>query len=477
MELQRKRCGEKRLKPALEPPPDEWDIAGDPLSPFFQSQAFISGRAEDDQRAWFCDPPNLGQRFPEKPVVFQGCVAEHGVKAVVGEAVHRIGISLENLDLAMLRRAFDVDADLFRGMSERGHSEQARAGRHRSDLQHGPSGISPRANSVELSVNFVVHSPRRFPTVRRMMPSSVTVKSFSPLATVRNELQGLGPPVVVFNKSHSGSRLLARLIAEAGVFMGAHQNESNDSIDVLKLVEHLVLRYYPDYSPLWHAEGSVDGALPDLVREVFASHTEGFDRNGRWGWKLCETAYILPVLDFLFPSARYIHLIRDGRDVAFCDHRAPNNPFWKKIYFNTDHLLAWRGLRFHRRDYERRSHIYNAMHWANSVAMGRAFGAMLRERYLEVRYEELCESFEQTAQRVLAFAGLDNTEETIRRVRPDVYRDSVGKYRRQPKEKVREVVEVAKPLLLSLGYLQPDGLLDMAAARLRREPTFDDPVD
>ena len=296
----------------------------------------------------------------------------------------------------------------------------------------------------------------------------------SPLAAARDDLQSLGSPIVVFNKSHSGSRLLAHLIAEAGVFMGAHQNESNDSWDVLKLVQHLVSQYYPDYSPLWKHDGGNEATLPDLIREVFAAHTEGFDRQGAWGWKLCETTYILPVIDFLFPGARYIHLIRDGRDVAFSDHRAPNNSFWKKLYFNTEHVFAWRGLRFHKRDYARRSHIYNAMHWANSVAVGRTYGAMLRDRYIEIRYEDLCESFGETALRILSFIGAEDSSDVIARVTPFVYASAVRKHQKQPAEKIREVVEIVKPMLLSLGYLKPDGLLEMASARIQRAMEFED---
>ncbi len=291
--------------------------------------------------------------------------------------------------------------------------------------------------------------------------------------SVRDELRSASPPVVIFNKSHSGSRLLAQLVEESGIFMGAHQNDSNDSLDVLKLVEHLVTRYYPDYGPLWDGPAAGNTELSSLIREVFAAHLGGLGDGKRWGWKLCETSYILPVVDFLFPDARYIHLIRDGRDVAFCDHRAPNRPFWKKIYFNTDRIAAWRGLQFHRRDYEKRSHIYNALHWVNSVMVGRLYSGMLRERCLEVRYEDLCGDFENTSPRVLTFLGQENQDAVIEKLRPFVHQGSLHKHLKQPREKVREVVEIAKPLLLALGYLERDSLYDIIAERLRRKP--DDP--
>jgi len=55
------------------------------------------------------------------------------------------------------------------------------------------------------------------------------------LDPVRDAFAHLSPPVVVFNKSHSGSRLLAELISASGIFMGAHVNESRDSLDIFEL--------------------------------------------------------------------------------------------------------------------------------------------------------------------------------------------------------------------------------------------------
>lgn len=289
------------------------------------------------------------------------------------------------------------------------------------------------------------------------------------LDAVSDVYAGLNGPVIVYNKSHSGSRLLALLLAEAGIFMGAHRNETGDSLDVLALVEHLVRCYYPDFARL----RSTGGAAHDVgrrARECFDAHLEGFDRTSTapWGWKLCESGYALPILARIFRRLRVVHLVRDGRDVAFCDHRAPDDPFWRKIYFDTDRIATWRGLRLTGPSYRRRSHLYNAVHWSNAVRVGRAYGSMLGERYLEVRYEDLCADFAATAERVLRFAAAPDPAGAISRVAPLVRLTSVGKHRHAPARALQEVVEIAKPELLSFGYLERDPELPRISVRYSR---------
>lgn len=302
-----------------------------------------------------------------------------------------------------------------------------------------------------------------------------------PLAALRAELGRLPPPVVVFNKSHSGSRLLAELIGEAGVFMGAERNASWDALPLLDLVEALVRGYYPDYAPLWAPAHVPDGALLELARSAFERHLAGHDRahGAPWGWKLCESLYALPVLDYLLPGARFVHLVRDGRDVAFCDHKAPTDAFWRKVYFDTDRMRTWRGMPLDPGWYRRRAHLFNARHWVNSVGVGRAYGMMLRERYLEVRYEDLCRDFAATASRVLRFVDAPAADEAIARLAPSVRDASIGRHRAEPPRKLAQVVAIEKPLLLALRYLDVDpepprpsvwnlGVVGAIGRRLRR---------
>lgn len=277
------------------------------------------------------------------------------------------------------------------------------------------------------------------------------------LDALREKARHWASPVIVFNKSHSGSRMLAELLSSAGIFMGAHVNASWDSLDLLELITRLVRDYYPDYTPLWQGVAG-NPEIAALAERVFARHLNGVNpaSGARWGWKLCETVYAVPVLDYCFPEARYIHLIRDGRDVAFCDHRAPDDAFWRKVYFNTDRIRTYAGLRLTPQAYRRRSHIFNAIHWVNSVTIGRHFGMMLRERYLEVRYEALCADFEATARRVLAFAGVGHPDQALHAIQHKIYRTSVAKHRTRSARDQRQVMAIIKPLLLSLGYLDAD---------------------
>lgn len=99
----------------------------------------------------------------------------------------------------------------------------------------------------------------------------------------------------------------------------------------------------------------------------------------RWGDKTPDYIKHLPLLGLLFPSARFIHMVRDGRDVA----------------------LSMLDLH--------RLHRHSAtvgLIWARRVRRGRVEGERLGpSRYIEIRYEDLVREPEAELIRICAFLG------------------------------------------------------------------------
>lgn len=276
---------------------------------------------------------------------------------------------------------------------------------------------------------------------------------------LRQRFSALPAPVIIYNKSHSGSRLLARALQLQGVFLGAERNESEDALPILPVVEHCVLRFYPDYSRLWEEGGAEIDALAALAGRAFGRHLAGYlpSAGKPWGWKLSESLYALPFFAFLFPEAKVIHMLRDGRDVAWSDHVAPELPFWRKIYFKTEHVAHWHGRPLSNRAYEAESHLFNALHWLNSVEQGRAYGMMLGDRYREIRYESLCADCVGAVASLCSWLGIVGDDAALAKFAEQVNSRAIGKHRAKPGRQKEAVARLLEPALVSFGYASPAG--------------------
>jgi len=118
--------------------------------------------------------------------------------------------------------------------------------------------------------------------------------------------------------------------------------------------------------------------LREIVEVIYRWHMEA-EGKARWGDKTPVYIEILPQLATMFPNSRFIHLVRDGRDVAK-SHQAAG---WAGPWLH-DNTREWtRALECHRR-------------WASSE---------FRERILQVRYEELVLDTEATLRKICQFIG------------------------------------------------------------------------
>jgi Sulfotransferase family len=147
----------------------------------------------------------------------------------------------------------------------------------------------------------------------------------------------------------------------------------------------------PDAVAARLAPGMTTGQAIGAVFEAYAAERG----KRRWGDKTPLYMQYLPTLERLFPTARFVHLIRDGRDAALSFLAVPEGIMTQ----------GWG----HPRDA-----AGFACQWATEVRAGRDLGERVGPgRYVEARYEALVADTEAELRRICEFAGLEYDEEML----------------------------------------------------------------
>jgi hypothetical protein len=293
--------------------------------------------------------------------------------------------------------------------------------------------------------------------------------------------QGTLSPLLIMGSPRSGTTFLAHMVNK---FFDIRLSRDNGTL----------VRFYnllPHYEPL-----SNDANLRRLISNLYADHyiqerlrsrglvlTEAqlFDRvqdrtygglietifgaiaaeRGRttWGYKRASLARMTgDSVNVLFPRARFVHIIRDAREVALSMNRAS-----KTLLERTWH--------------------FGGADWVQHVSRGRDVASRIgADRYMEVRYEQLMADPAAVLIEILDFSGggadRDARAARIRAEVPALVKTSnTDKWRTQlPEKGIRQVERVAGPLLQELGYPlmfpevagQPIGAAEMAWLRTQR---------
>ena len=200
----------------------------------------------------------------------------------------------------------------------------------------------------------------------------------------------------------SGTRLLSQVAAEAGIFIGNHVNRSGDSTEWVDLIYRMAV------------EAGRHSDLPSgsrYRREIRARAERILGQappreSGLWGLKLPEMMLVLPLLIDAFPQAKVIHLTRHPVSSSLRrTHMTSrlNNPVGAAA------LPAAYG--YSNRDPARigadEPYLHNAYAWNFQVTrVVRYASDMLGEnRYLELKYEDLCAEPNQVLARVRSYLG------------------------------------------------------------------------
>jgi hypothetical protein len=229
-------------------------------------------------------------------------------------------------------------------------------------------------------------------------------------------------PGVIGATGGSGTRVLARIVQRAGMFVGSDLNDSLDALDFAAFADRWVGRELPPE------------AAAELRALVARQHAEA---NGRaWGWKEPRSVYLLPLLAEQLPGLRFLHVVRDGRDMAFSENQVQLRKHGDAVLgasTEPDELRSislWREVNVRAADFGERE---------------------LGARYLRIRFEDLCAEPVAVTAQVLRFFGLEGDAERFAAEEVEEP-SSLGRWRAADPETVRLLEQRAGDVLRRFGY-------------------------
>ena len=176
--------------------------------------------------------------------------------------------------------------------------------------------------------------------------------------------------------------------------------------------------------------------------EVLEKHCKPLQTHPRpWGWKEPRSIYLLPFLDSQFPNGKFLHMVRDGRDMAL----SPNQNQLRK---HGRAVLSWRERLLHS------TAESSMLLWADVNLRAADYGeASLRENYLPIRFEDLCSKPLETTARIVNFleAPIDPAPIARTEITPP---GSLGRWRTRSPQIVSKLETMAATSLRRFGYLE-----------------------
>ncbi len=187
----------------------------------------------------------------------------------------------------------------------------------------------------------------------------------------------------------------------------------------------------------------------------------------RWADNTPAHLLHIPRIKATIPNALFIHIIRDGRDVAMSLNRMGWGAQGARFPWDKKHELLVSGL-----------------WWEWIVRKGREYGRRLGTDYIEVRYEELVQrpqetlnvlsefiqhdlNYERIQQNAIGTVKTPNSSFTDPKGRRDKF-NPVGRWKGLSGIEAERLEALLGPLLQELGYdVAPSASLDFTAWRMR----------
>ena len=252
-------------------------------------------------------------------------------------------------------------------------------------------------------------------------------------------------PVILMGRGHSGTYVLTRICTLLGLTLGTRSELlAGDAAD--RIFTEQIKKIARNSLSVTNPACVSSADTHRLADAASRFHTRISSPTENWGWRFPETYLIGPCIESVFPQARYLHLIRDGRDIAFKHHLTddPNSRLGKRLL---KHIGAL----------ELSHYLRAASSWAFQVNQFDAFRMWLpKSRVFDIRFEDICLKPVATISRLCDYLEVKFNEEVHEYVDQQLDRSNVAQHREHTDWKVAEVVERILPTLERYRYVAID---------------------
>lgn len=250
------------------------------------------------------------------------------------------------------------------------------------------------------------------------------------------------PPIAIGGVGGSGTRLIANCLEELGFHLGVDQNKAKDNLWFTLLFKHLEILEYTDeqfqdllevflqamlsnekitetqkilVKSLVHEQRHLPMTFfEERAKSLFENHNKIKDKIVNWGWKEPNTHIVLDRLLNMMPEMKYIHVMRNGLDMAHST--------------NQNQQLLW-GKKFVG-DHFKQTPYYSLKYWCIVHQRLLEITKPLGDHFLLLNYDNFCTHPETEIPKLLDFLDVSRKDATIKKFRSLIKApSSIGRYK------------------------------------------------
>jgi len=251
------------------------------------------------------------------------------------------------------------------------------------------------------------------------------------------------PPIIVGGTGGSGTRVVQSIIEKAGVFMGTNLNVSKDAMDFEPFLDEMINVILThtrrlNYDPAKDLPPTLALAAANKLRNIAVYFRRDIPNpRSSWGWKNPRSIYVLPIIDSVFPGLHFVHVIRDGRDMAFSQNQNQLQKHFSSLFARPIDDIPVDSIRL----------------WAKANTDIAEWAANnLEESYIRVRFEDLCEHPSKEIKTLVGKLAIrcENVDDLASSVQTP---ETIGRWRKQDNYIRDRVEQAGKQALEFFGYV------------------------